>query len=63
MAIGEQWKGLRPVWIRAPTGPVKAGAQGKLGFLYGVCEVKNQKCTDLGFKTGPRRDVRGHVAT
>ena len=43
MAVGEQWKGLRPVWIRAPTGPMKAGAQGKLGFLYGVCEVKNQK--------------------
>ena len=43
MAVGEQWKGLRPVWIRAPTGPMKASTQGKLGFLYGVCEVKNQK--------------------
>ena len=28
---------------KAPTGPVKAGTQGKLGFRYGVCAVKNQK--------------------
>ena len=43
MGVGEQWKGLRPVETRAPTGLVEAGAQGKLGFLYGVCEVRNQK--------------------
>ena len=29
----------------------------------GVCEVKSQKCTVLGFKTGQRRDVRGNVPT
>ena len=26
-----------------PTGPVNAGAQGKLGFQFGVCAVKSQK--------------------
>ena len=44
-------------------GPVNAGAQGRLGFQYGVCAVKSQKWPILGLKTGPRRDVRGHVAT
>ena len=62
MWVGEQWKGLRPVETRALTGPVNTGAQGKLGFQFGVCAVKSQKWTDLGLKTGSRRDVRGHVA-
>ena len=43
MAVGEQWKGRRLVETRAPTSPVNAGAQGKLGFQYEVCAVKSQK--------------------
>ena len=36
-------EGLRPVETRAPTGPVNAGVQEKLGFQFGVCAVKSQK--------------------